>query len=729
MSWTLVTVSLDATLNLLGLALSGALTGMLAGLLRWFSRPGSLAHYRLWTAAWLAQATYFLIGATSFALGMLAPPDPSVRFALSAATQIAGTLGCVLLVLGAVVYLGQGTPDRKLVRGVVVAAVVIGVAVAALAQFGDWRLLRQIYRSSSAAGAYLLSAALLWRARARLDRPGRVLAVALAGFGLSQLHLFVYLSLSLNGIALPYELEVFAILDLFWMVAIVATMAGMALADQRAAVSDALRRQEVQFRRMIEYSSDVVAVLSDTYVLRYLSPSAERILGWKDEPLGQSAMAYVHPDDLPAMEELARRRNSGATPFAFRFRGKDGNWRRLEGVATRVADETGQESVFVNARDLAERDRLEATLRESQKLESVGRLAGGVAHDFNNLLTVITGTAELARAGTGDGAMHQAFDDILGAAGRAADLTRALLSFARRQVTTPRVFDVDAAISRVVRMTARLLPASIDVRVESGPGRHFTRADPGLVEQVMVNLVVNARDAIVGHGRIEVRTGRLDVTPQVRHDAVPGPYVTIAVGDSGSGIRPEVRPYLFEPFFTTKVDGEGTGLGLATSYGIVRQAGGFITVDSEVGHGATFTVFLPEVPEAQAAVDRTPEIIASSQGELVLVVEDDANVRHITATTLRTAGYEVIEAFDGVDGLQRAAGRTPRVVVTDMVMPRMGGLELVRRLRAQQHDLGVLLVSGNPGEPDMLDALPRRTRFLQKPFRQAELATHVAALL
>ncbi len=722
-------MSLDATLNLLGLALSGALTGMLAGLLRWFSRPGDLAHYRLWTAAWLAQAAYFLIGATSFALGMLAAPGPALRFVLSAATQTAGTLGCVLLVLGAVAFVRRRTPERGVVAAVVVAAVLTGLLVAAVSQFGEWRLARPLYRSSSAAAAYLACAVLLWRARSAFDGPGRVLTFALAGFGLSQLHLCVYLTLSLLGVAFPYGLDVFALLDLFWMVAIVATMAGMALADQRQAASAALRRQEDEFRRMIEYSSDIVAVLSDTHVLRYLSPSATRILGWGTEPIGHSAMDYVHPDDLGAMQALAQRRDVGATPFAFRFRGRDGNWRRLEGVATRVKDAAGEELIYVNARDLAERDRLEATLREAQKLESVGRLAGGVAHDLNNLLTVITGTADLGHANTEDPAVRQAFDDIIAASGRAADLTRALLSFARRQIASPVVFDISAAVARVGKMATRLVPASIEVRLDVDAGRHFTRADPGLIEQVLMNLVVNARDAIVGHGRILVRATRLDLTPQPWHDAPPGPYVAITVEDTGMGIRPDVRPYLFEPFFTTKVAGEGTGLGLATSYGIVRQAGGFITVDSEVGHGATFTVYLPEVPAAQASADALPAAVDRADGELVLVVEDDPNVRRVAVAALVACGYDVIEAPDGVDALRQVAVRVPRVVVTDMVMPRMSGPELARRLRATGLDIGVLFVSGNPAEPDLLQALPPRTHFLQKPFRPAELARHVAALL
>jgi CheY-like chemotaxis protein len=254
-------------------------------------------------------------------------------------------------------------------------------------------------------------------------------------------------------------------------------------------------------------------------------------------------------------------------------------------------------------------------------------------------------------------------------------------------------------------------------------------ADPGQVEQVIMNLIVNARDAIAGNGTIEVATGRVELADDNPAGARPGAYATFTVKDSGAGIPAHVRPHLFEPFFTTKVLGEGTGLGLATSYGIITQAGGFITVDSEVGRGATFVVHLPEVTahgDVVAEVARPPAV---ASGELALVVEDEDAVRSVTAGILQAAGFTVLEARDGVDALARAEGQPVRVLVADMVMPRMNGLELARRLREDRPDLGVLFVSGYPGDHQLLNTLPPRTVFIQKPFRSVELTERVHALL
>ncbi|MGE0815524.1 MAG: ATP-binding protein [Vicinamibacterales bacterium] len=703
---------------------------MLAGLLRWFSSPGGPSHYRLWTAAWFALAGYYLIGAASFAVGLLGPTAPPWRYALSAATQSCSTVGCLLLVLGARGYVRGASPDRRVLSGLIAAGALLGLGVAAVAQFTDLRLFRQLYHGGLTAGAFLVSAVILWQARSALDRSGRFLAMALAGFGLSQLHLVAYMSSAALGYRPGYGLGVFTLLDLLWMVAIVATMAGMALADQREAASAALRRQEAQFRRMIEHSNDIVTVVSEELVVRYVSPSARRILGWDEQELaGERVLRYVHADDRATLQALADRPGSGSTPFVFRFRARDGNWLRLEAVATRVHDDGGERVIIVNARDLAERDRLEATVREAQKLECVGRLAGGVAHDLNNILTVICGTAELGQADCGDPSVRQAFGEITNASARAADLTRGLLSFARRQVVAPVAFDVTEAVRRVGRMAERLLPETIEFHVVERGGPHVVSADPGQVEQVVMNLVVNARDAIVGPGVIEVTIGDADITPQNRADAAPGRYVTIAVRDTGTGIPDHVRPYLFEPFFTTKVVGEGTGLGLATSYGIIRQSGGFITVASMPGQGATFVVHLPEECQKAPTVDTVAKEIASARGEAVLVVEDDPQVRRVGVMALQSAGFRVIEARDGIEGLARASGEPLRVLVTDMVMPRMGGLDLLRRIRDGQPNVGVLLVSGYPGDPNLLRSLPARTSFLQKPYSPAELTANVHALL
>jgi PAS domain S-box-containing protein len=411
--------------------------------------------------------------------------------------------------------------------------------------------------------------------------------------------------------------------------------------------------------------------------------------------------------------------------------------------ATAIRDPEGR---FLRSRstmyDLSEHRRTEAALRESedrfrqsQKLEAVGRLAGGVAHDFNNLLTVILSCSGslLELLPLADPRRADA-EDIADAARKAAQLTRQLLAFGRRQASAPVALDVGEVVAGMESLLRRLIGEDVKLEFTRSPTAGRVRADAGQLEQVVLNLVVNARDAMPGGGRIRVETGALDLTAageEARRGAAPARYVTLTVRDEGTGMTAETRSHLFEPFFTTKAKGKGTGLGLATVYGIVKQAGGDVRVESAPGQGSTFEVLLPALTGAPAEVSAAPTEDAPRRGsETVLLVEDDERVRTATARALRAAGYTVVEAEDGEAALERlAAAPTVDVLVTDVVMPRLGGPALAARLRTLRPGVRVLFVSGYAEEGLLQGEVRGGAEILWKPFTTAALAQAVRALV
>ena len=390
-------------------------------------------------------------------------------------------------------------------------------------------------------------------------------------------------------------------------------------------------------------------------------------------------------------------------------------------------------AVFNN---ITERKRLEAQLRQAQKMESVGRLAGGVAHDFNNLLTVMLSNAGLAKDGMSPG--DSAWADIVeieDAAKRAAVLTRQLLAFARRQVAEPRALDLNAVTLAMDKMLRRLIGEDVELVTLLAEELGTVWADPGHIEQVLVNLAVNARDAMPGGGKLTIETSNvaLDAEYAARHVTMtPGEYVLLAVSDTGHGMTPEVLEHAFEPFFTTKERGKGTGLGLSTCYGIVKQSGGWIWVYSEPGQGTTFKIYLPRI-QAQAEAF-TPTVPAPLRGgtETILMVEDDAKVREVALRSLRERGYSVLEAANGWEALRAAEDRSATIalLLTDIVMPHMGGRELVERLRALRPGIKVLYTSGYAEQAIVHQGtLDRGVAFLPKPFDSTSLARKVREVL
>jgi signal transduction histidine kinase/CheY-like chemotaxis protein len=382
---------------------------------------------------------------------------------------------------------------------------------------------------------------------------------------------------------------------------------------------------------------------------------------------------------------------------------------------------------------LAEQRRLEELVRESQKLESVGRLAGGVAHDFNNILTVILGCLD----GLDDGAGRVEIAEIRAAAGRARELTRQLLAFARRQPIAPVALEVGALLRDGERLAARLLGEDVVVSVDAGPGLWRVLADAGQLQQVVLNLAANARDAMPRGGTFVIRAANVAVDG-AEAARVPGlaagDHVLLSFADSGEGMPPDVRAHAFEPFFTTKAAGRGTGLGLATVWGIVKQVGGHVAVHSEPGRGTRFDVWLPRAPEGAATAPvRDPTPAPRGRGaERVLVVEDEPSVREVTVRSLRRAGYRVVEAGDAAAALAAAAASEEPIhlLVTDVVMPGMSGRDLAEALSRVRPALRVLYVSGYSHETIAhRGVLDEGIEFLQKPFTPASLLARVRQVL
>ena len=376
-------------------------------------------------------------------------------------------------------------------------------------------------------------------------------------------------------------------------------------------------------------------------------------------------------------------------------------------------------------------------LEQAQKMDAVGRLAGGVAHDFNNLLTVILGRTDiLLHPLKPEDPMRRGIELIQRTAGRAADLTRQLLAFSRKQVLEPVVLDLAAVTTDMKDMLGRLIGEDIALLTNPTPGLGRVKADRGQIEQVIMNLAVNARDAMPQGGRLIVETANIDLDDEYvrRHvGARPGPHVMLAVSDTGTGIPHEIQSQIFEPFFTTKEQGKGTGLGLATVYGIVKQSGGYIEVDSEPGQGTTFRVYLPRLDAEPAPVDRSARPAAAAGGtETILLVEDEEGVRELARDILRASGYTVLEARNGPEALllcERHQGPLD-MLLTDVVMPRMSGRELAERLAPLRPDLSVLYMSGYTDDAVIRHGvLGAGTAFLQKPFTPAALVLRVRETL
>jgi PAS domain S-box-containing protein len=502
---------------------------------------------------------------------------------------------------------------------------------------------------------------------------------------------------------------------------------------------EALRDSEELYRLITENTGELISVLDVQGQTLYASPSFWHLLGYDPAALlGKSRFDLVHPDDLPGLHKAwAKLATQAAIDATLRYRHADGSWRWIESHTTLVARQDGYVLVSVS-HDITERKRIDAHLLQAQKMETVGNLAGGIAHDFNNMLSVIIGFIGSAQEQLGqDNPAQHDLKVAETAAWRAAKLTRQLLAFARKQVVEPQMLNLNQLIGEFDHMLRRLIDEDIDLIVISAPDLGQIKADAGQIEQVITNLIVNARDAMPQGGRLTIETSNtiLNSTFISQHgDVSPGDYVLLTISDSGIGMTEATQARIFEPFFTTKEIGKGTGLGLAICYGIIRQAGGHIWVYSEIGQGTTFKIYLPRVHDAtDTVVAKVERAVVPTGTETVLLVEDEPLVRELANKMLLELGYTVLTAVDGVEAwriLQSAIGATIDLLITDVVMPQMGGKALTEQVLRGYPRIKVLFISGyatdsiahhgrlNPG-----------THFLSKPFTRATFARKIRAVL
>jgi PAS domain S-box-containing protein len=501
------------------------------------------------------------------------------------------------------------------------------------------------------------------------------------------------------------------------------------------------RAAEDRFRQLAEAIQQVFWMTDARGALLYVSPAFETIFGRSCESLATTPgvwMDAVHPDDRERVEQAAYARLArGEYDEVYRIVRPDGTVRWIRDRAFHMYDQAGALYRLVGtAADITEQRQLEEQLQQAQKMEIVGRLAGGVAHDFNNLLTVINGMADLVLAELAqDDPFRRDITQIRLAGERGAALTGRLLAVSRRQILKPEIVDLSAIAAGLQDMIQRLVGEDIKLVLELAPDLAGVKADPGQIEQVVLNLVVNAVDAMPDGGvlTIETRTVHVDAVYAAEHPGTrPGPHAMLAVRDTGVGMDEAIRRRVFEPFFTTKPYGKGTGLGLSMVYGIVKQSGGSIWFQSEPGHGSRFTIYFPYVTGSRAPQPAPPPAAMARGDETVLVVEDEPPLRELAARVLAGAGYTVLQAANGADALSLLERHPAPVhlVFTDVVMPGMSGRELAARLATLRPGIRVLYTSGYT-EDEILrhGVLDDPGRFLSKPYTPSVLRRRIREAL
>jgi len=502
---------------------------------------------------------------------------------------------------------------------------------------------------------------------------------------------------------------------------------------ERHRAREELQASEQRFRLLIENASDLITVVDELGVVRFQSPASQRVLGQPAEQLlGRNMLELVHPEDVRRFEAALRQilsQSTASVSVEYRFRHRDGAWRILNATGRCMPLASGQSQVVLNARDVTEQHQLEQQLQQAQKMEAIGQLAGGVAHDFNNILAAISLQSELSLSTPGlPTELVEGLQEICAAARRGGELTRQLLLFGRKQALQARAVDLGEIVTNMSKLLRRVIREDVQLQLHLHASPLVIHADPGMIEQVLMNLSLNARDAMPEGGCLRVETGEhyIDIdAARMQLGAVPGLYSCLSVADTGTGIPPEVLPHIFEPFFTTKELGKGTGLGLATVFGIVQQHHGWIKVQSEPGRGTRFEVYLPSSRDAVKPEIQESQPLSRGNGETILLVEDDPAVRLVTRATLVRHGYKVLEAFNGVEAMRiwKENLSTVMLLLTDMVMPGgIGGLQLAKLLQAEQPRLRVVYVSGYSAETAGRELeLRPGDAFVQKPCTPTQL--------
>jgi PAS domain S-box-containing protein len=506
------------------------------------------------------------------------------------------------------------------------------------------------------------------------------------------------------------------------------------------AAQENLRRSEVKFRSLVTNAPYGICRCDSSGELLEANPAFLSVLGYSPDELVGKHLGALYADTQNWFELADYLRTTAS------FNGLIVEWKRKDGITTivrvsgRAVPNGGHHKTFeLFAEDVTERRALEQQLRQSQKMEAVGRLAGGIAHDFNNLLMVISGYSEflLDRLGP-DPALRGPAQEIAGAAQRASSLTRQLLAFSRKQMMAPKILDLNGVVTENLKMLTRVIGEDIDLVMVPAQNLGAVRADSGQIDQVIMNLAVNARDAMPSGGKLTIETSNVALDEEyarIHAPLSPGDYVMLAISDTGFGMDAETQSHIFEPFFTTKGP-KGTGLGLSTVYGIVKQSGGYIWVYSESGRGTTFKIYFPRVAErveAQVSMIPVEEPVASVPGtETILLAEDEANLRYLARQFLEKQGYKVIEAADGAAAMQIAVAHEGviHLLLTDVIMPGMNGRELAQRISEIRPQTKILYMSGYTenviGHNGTLDA---GVQLLQKPFTLRDLKRKVREIL
>ncbi len=573
-----------------------------------------------------------------------------------------------------------------------------------------------------------------------------VWSLVLNGFSLASVAVFIWLGQPDWAVSIENVLEkwlVMAINFLLLNALVSITLAFMLGGLQRALfgeqkISDQLRHSEARFRSLFEHSNDAILLHDINGRILEANNRASETLGFDMARITRHNMAELHPETEQRAMKLALGRISemGNTRYESRLIKSDGSVIEVD-ISSRFAD-SDKGIIQAVVRDITERNFLQKAVQQAQKMEAIGRLAGGVAHDFNNLLSIIIGNSELMLIGLKKDDPAYAFTkDVIQAGNRGASLTRQLLAFSRKQVVQPKVVDLNRLLIGMEKMLHRLIKEDIHLKVVYGSSLWPVMVDPGQMEQVLMNLTVNASDAMPTGGRLLIETGNADMSDVDTHHAraglKPGSYVMVKVVDTGIGISLDNQSQVFDPFFTTKEVGEGTGLGLSTVYGIVQQAGGCIVLNSASGQGTTFRTYLPRVrPTEKPALDMggSPDRLHGS--ETVLIVEDDASVRKLALNMLLRYGYQARAAETSVEALEilKLEGPTVDLLLTDVIMPDMGGPELVARLKPSHPKIKVLYMSGYTDDAIVnRGVLDPGINLIEKPFSTKSLVKKVREVL
>ena len=560
--------------------------------------------------------------------------------------------------------------------------------------------------------------------------------------------LFSILALSMTAYLAGYAWYGLSFRLLIFHVVIISALSGVGYFTYRAACRqghEALQRQHDYYRGILESRHESVIVIDRDFLIRELNENFLRTTGKsRDEVIGQPCYRVSRGRTGPCGED-----GDHQCPAAYTF--KTGKHRSIvqrhfrprgepfdvEVSASALQKEDGKIALVVETtRDITELTHLKALFLQAQKMEAVGRLAGGMAHDFNNLMNVVIGYSEmLLHKSSSDNPGRQALESILDAGERAATLTRQLLAFSRKQIIEPRILDMNAVLTDMERMLRRIIGEDIELIPKSTPGIGRVRADLGMIEQVVMNLAVNARDAMPNGGKLTIETANVEFDEQYVHrhqGSVPGSYVMLAVSDTGMGMTQEVKARIFEPFFTTKEMGKGTGLGLSTVFGIVKQHNGYIMAYSKPGKGASFKIYLPRVEGDMEAEGRKVPHKVTGGKETILIVEDDEGLRTMAGMMLEDLGYTVLSCPSGEEALARLAAYEGNVALlfTDVVMPGMNGKGLSEEVRLLRPEVKVLYTSGYP-DNDIAHrgVLDPGALFIQKPFTSAALGAKVRKAL